>query len=154
MVLPGVCGFCAGLSGKDARLLMGHGAMTGDKLRKVVHTARHRDLAAFDPIAEAFKVRPCHTVTVAMSLEEEMLRLSSVAEIRIIRALSDRRIRCTYALRAFPLTSLARYSKAHDSGCAWWLPRFWIRGRGAMRTWTFWRTSSRTCPACTASPTK
>lgn len=47
---------CAGLTGKDVRLLMGHGDMSANKLRKVVHIARHRDLAAFDPIAEAFKV--------------------------------------------------------------------------------------------------
>lgn len=42
---------------------MGHGAMSADKLRKVVHIARHRDLAAFDPIAEAFKVRPTSHVS-------------------------------------------------------------------------------------------
>ncbi|GAQ85989.1 hypothetical protein KFL_002640100 [Klebsormidium nitens] len=48
--------FYPALTGKDVRLLMGHGAMSADKLRKVVHIARHRDLAAFDPIAEAFKV--------------------------------------------------------------------------------------------------
>jgi hypothetical protein len=52
-----VLSLLADLTVKDARLLVGHGTMSADKLRKVVRIALHKDLGDFDPVAEAFKVR-------------------------------------------------------------------------------------------------